>query len=166
MSRWYNRLRRLEALGAEANGHFGGRTRSLRGLETDAILDAVEAAVSPDDDELYERLWDHVEVADDQGDTHYFLHWVWGLQEGSWALPVPMPRAVLEGFDRNCGCTLFRCETCKTGLGNARYYAACPTCGASRDRISMKKLSGPPWDPLWVYTPLPKVTRPGVWADA
>jgi hypothetical protein len=78
-----------------------------------------------------------------------------GLQHGSWSLPDPMPRSVLENFARRHGCVLRRCEDCRMGLPNGVViFQTCPVCGSSR--LSHKKISGPPWDPNYVYTPLTK----------
>jgi hypothetical protein len=94
------------------------------------------------------------EGCEQEFETHFFVYWLWGLQEGSWALPVPVPRAVLEGFTSRCGCVLWRCEDCLTGMGNGSRYNACPVCGSANR--SQKKLSGPKGHRHWEYTPLPQ----------
>jgi hypothetical protein len=168
------RVGKLEALEAAAKAGRGGATRLLKGLEWEAVLQAVEGALDDADAAMLDAILAHVEEAartprgppgdrDEEGnpiyDTHFFEYWLWGLQEGSWALPQPIPRAVLEGFNSRCGCVLWRCEDCRTGLGNGRRYGSCPVCGSAN--LSHKKLSGPPWDSHWQYTPLPPPRQAG-----
>jgi hypothetical protein len=158
----------------EAGRRDKGRTRLLKGLEFDAVCDAVEAAIDPADEDLLESILTHCDAAaerplhdpplspnhdyfypgcNEERDVHFFLYWLWGLEIGSWALPDPMPRAVLEGFNAPCGCVLWRCEDCLTGLGNGSRHSACPVCGS--DNLSHKKLSGPTGHRHYEYTPLP-----------
>jgi hypothetical protein len=79
------------------------------------------------------------------------------LREGSWALPVPLTRAYLRWFDHEHAMVLTRCEDCLCGLPGLcwRELRRCPVCDSQN--VSGKKLSGPPWDPHWIYTP----NRPG-----
>jgi hypothetical protein len=160
----------------EAGRRDKGRTRLLKGLEFDAVCDAVEAAIDPADQDLLESILAQVEEAaktrreapsrnsdawyegcEQEYETHFFVYWLWGLSEGSWALPEPIPRAVLEGFNARCGCVLRRCEDCLTGLGNGSRYSACPVCGS--DHLSHKKLYGPTGHRHYEYTPLPHTVR-------
>src|SRR5262245_34457945 len=127
------------------------RTRLLKGLEWKAVLEAVWAALDPADADLFGAIHAHVEERartprtnsrgdgperDGQGnvlfEVHHFVYWLWGLEEGSWALPEPIPRAVLEGFRGLYGRVAWRCEDCRTALANGRRYAACPACGSHR----------------------------------
>jgi len=136
------------------------------------VLDAVGGAIADADEDLVTAILAHVDEAartpreapprgsefwyegcEQEFQAHFFVYWLWGLTEGSWALPTPMPRAVLEGFNSRCGCVLWRCEACLTGLRNGSRYPLCPACGSAS--LSQKKLSGPPWDAHWQYTPLP-----------
>jgi hypothetical protein len=145
-------------------------------MEPKAICDAVGAALDPADGDLAASILALVDEAaktpreapprnseawyegcEQEFETHFFVYWLWGLAEGSWALPTPIPRSVLEGFNSRRGCVLWRCEDCLTGLGNGSRYASCPVCGSGN--LSHKTLSGPPWDAHWQYTPLPPVTR-------
>jgi hypothetical protein len=166
------RLERLELLVKPVAGRVCNR--DMKCIPWEELLKTVEDAVASADDDLLTEILGLVEAhgkESGQNQTskethldpqdreitppHFFVIWLWGLEEGSWRLPARLPRELLEGFCRPYGCVLFRCEDCLTGLGNARLYAECPVCHSVR--ISCKKLSGPPWDPLWVYTPLPKV---------
>jgi hypothetical protein len=170
-SSFKRRLAKIEG----AVGRLVGKnpTRSLQGCTHDAIWDAVEAAIDPADQDVVERIAAHVrELAavpwqnqttkekylDEDGKVqptpHFFIFWLWGLEAGSWNLPKRIPRAVLEGFDSRWGAVLHRCEDCRTGLGNGHGpFSTCPVCGGGQ--LSCKKLSGPPWDKHWQYTPLP-----------
>ena len=146
-------------------------TRSLKGLDVDALLDAVAEAIDPADEALFLSIMGHVQKAaetrreppprssefwyegcEQEFETHFFVYWLKGLLIGSWALPEKIPRAVLEGFNDRCGCVLWRCEDCLTGLGNGSRYTTCPVCGSTD--LSHKKLSGPPWDAMHEYTPM------------
>jgi hypothetical protein len=170
------RLERLETEYALDGGGLPGKTRSLKGLPWPEVCEAVLAAIDPADEDLFEAIHTHVETAahtlreapsrksdawyegcEQEFEVHFFVYWLWGLPVGSWALPEPVPRAVLEGFNARYGCVLARCEDCLTGLGNGNRYSTCPVCGS--EYLSCKKLSGPPWDPHWVYTPLPHPLR-------
>ena len=169
-----NRVSRLldEARGRERARRRKGTTRLLKGLEYEAVLNAVEAALDDADADLVESILGFVEKAaqtlrepppqgsdnwyegcEKEFETHFFVYWLWGLSEGSWALPTPMPRSLLEGFNSRYGCVLWRCEDCLTGLGNGSRYATCPVCGS--ENLSQKKLYGPTGDRHWEYTPLP-----------
>jgi hypothetical protein len=149
-----------------------GRTQLLKGQTHDAVCDAVAAAIDPADEDVFASILAHLEKAaqtpreapsrasdawyegcEEEFDTHFFVYWLWGLAEGSWALPSPVPRAVLEGFNTPCGCVLWRCEDCLTGLGNGSRYASCPVCGSAN--LSHKKLYGPTGHRHFEYTPLP-----------
>ena len=166
-----NRVGRLLAQAQKRERLQRGKsvTRLLTGLEWEAVLDAVDKAIDPADQDLIAAIEAHVEEAartalrhpttggpwhDESGEqlyqTHFFLYWLMGLRTGSWALPNPIPRAVLEGFNARYGCVLWRCEDCLTGLGNASRYSACPVCGSSN--LSHKKLAV---TRHWEYTPLP-----------
>jgi hypothetical protein len=148
----------------------GGRTRCLKGLPWEQVVDAVLGAVEPGDGDLLESILAHVEergkvqvlepstlepMVDGDGkpvcETHYFFYWLWGLQEGSWNLPVPLPRVVLEGFNARHCAILWRCEDCRTALANAREKwrgLPCPVCGSARQ--SFKCLAGRHYE----YTPI------------
>jgi hypothetical protein len=123
----------------------------------DSILNFVEqAARTPRTPPPREsEYW--YEGCEQESETQFFVYWLWGLAEGSWALPTPIPRSVLEGFNSRYGCVLWRCEECLTGLGNGSRHASCPVCGSGN--LSHKKLSGPSGSAHWQYTPLPPVTR-------
>jgi hypothetical protein len=172
------RLKKLEAHCGAGPAGPRGHTRLLKGATAEAVLDAVGEAIDPADEDVATSILAHVDEAartpreapprgsefwyegcEQEFQTHFFVYWLWGLAEGSWALPAPMPRAVLEGFNSRCGCVLWRCEGCLTGLGNGGRYPLCPVCGSTN--LSSKKLSGPPWDAHWQYTPLPPARRWG-----
>jgi hypothetical protein len=167
------RVDRLLAGARQANPacRGGGRTRLLKGLAWEAVLEAVAGAVGPPDRDLLDAILAHVEEAartprrhpstgepwrTEGGkqlyETHHFVYWLWGLQAGSWALPEPLPRAALEGFRGRYGAILWRCEACLTALANGGRYATCPTCGSSD--LSHKKLGGSEGVSHWQYTPL------------
>src|SRR5215472_9922905 len=124
-----------KARGRNRAGRGKGRTRLLAGLGTDAVFDALDAALDAADEDILNSVVGFAEEAartplrhpttggpwyDDGGnqlfDTHFFVSWLRGLREGSWALPEPTPRAVLEGFNARHGCVLWRCEDCLTAL--------------------------------------------------
>jgi len=176
------RLARLESLRAPENGGLPGKTRSLKGLDHEAVCDAVEDAVADEDAGLLEAVialaleaertprlryegGAMVPWLDDDGEqlfeTHHFSYWVWGLGLGSWSLPLKIPRAVLEGFNHRHGCVLSRCECCRTGLANGARYPACPVCGAGRGMISCKALYGPTHHRHYEYKPRNRVISPG-----
>ncbi len=56
--------------------------------------------------------------------------WLAGLKDGSFSLPPKVPRQLLETFDGDCGCVLFRCSDCRCGCGNAN-------CGGELERMSL-----------------------------
>src|SRR5258708_155240 len=113
---WRNRLRKLhEVLVARPDK---GRTRCLKGMDIGAVCAAVDAAINVGDQDVITAIVAHVEKAarkplahprtggpwyDDDGEqlfeTHGFVYWLAGLQVGSWALPEPLPRPVLETFN-------------------------------------------------------------------
>jgi hypothetical protein len=157
-------------------------TRSLKGLAWGDVLQAVEAAIDEADGDVVESILGHVEVAartlreapsraspywyegcEEEYETHFFVHWLHGLAEGSWSLPLRMPRILLEGFNSRHGCVMWRCESCMTGLGNGLIgqghiggWSSCPVCGATN--ISYRSLyegSGPEW----AYKPLPHTVK-------
>lgn len=133
-------------------------TRDCTDWSSKEILQAVDKAIHPADRDLLDRIIGHVNeirIHRDQK-AHHFIDWLRGLKIGSWHLPKRIPREWLEGFDRANGAVLFRCEDCLAGLGNGRkdHYQTCPICGSAN--LSVKKLSGPPWDAHWEYTPLPR----------
>jgi hypothetical protein len=141
-----------------------------KGLEWSALIKRVAAAVDPADGDVMDKIVGFMAeahatpyanaygpVKDEQGnqvyERHHFDYWLLGLQHGSWSLPDRMPRSALENFASRHGCVLRRCEDCRMGLPNgAILFQTCPVCGSAN--LSHKKLSGPPWDPHWVYTPL------------
>jgi len=174
------RLARLEALRGPENGGLPGKTRSLKGLDHEAVCDAVEDAVADEDAGLLEAVDALALEAErtprlryeggamvpwlgDDGEqlfeTHHFSYWLWGLGLGSWSLPLKMPRVILQAFnDKHCA-LLRRCEDCLTALPHSdgyRHWAACPTCGS--DYLSYKQL----WMPggaHYEYTPLRHTLR-------
>jgi hypothetical protein len=140
----------------------------LTGLSLEEVIDAVDAAINPDDEDLAKLIVALVEEAastlreplprgsefwyegcEQESETHYFMWWLAGLQAGSWCLPVPIPRAVLEGFRDRKGSISWRCEDCLTALANGARYSVCPTCGSCN--LSYRSLAvGREWE----YTPL------------
>src|SRR5262249_54162411 len=90
----------------------------------------------------------------EQPHPHFFQFWLWGLPEGSWSLPGHLPRTWWDTFASLHGAVIHRCGDCLCATGNAVIPAACPVCGSSR--LQHKKLSGPPWDPPRIFTPLPR----------
>ena len=78
-------------------------------------------------------------------ELHGFSYWLAGLQSGSWALPVRVPRAFLLGFDKPDAVITRRCEDCRCGLGNAVVSVICPVCGGNN--ISQRMMNcGNPWE--------------------
>jgi hypothetical protein len=171
-----NRIHRLlrKAKERRREKRLKDRTRLLTGLDWDDVLKAMAAAIDPADGDLCGKILALAEEAkrtlrtpppraseswyegcENEYEMHYFVYWLIGLMHGSWALPQRLPRAVLEGFADRRGCILWRCEDCLTALANGNHsrYKECPVCGSAN--LSHKKLSGPPWDAHWQYTPLP-----------
>jgi hypothetical protein len=64
--------------------------------------------------------------------THFVVECLWDPGIGAWALPVPLPRAVLKAFNSPSGGVRWRCEACRTGLGSGSHYPVCPVCGSAR----------------------------------
>jgi hypothetical protein len=103
---------------------------------------------------------------------HGFMDWLRGLQAGSSFLPEKLPPDLLlawrNGYvNHPAGVTpipVRRCEDCLLVLPNCSpdgfgpCIHPCPVCGS--ENISHKKLSGPPCDPMHIYTPLPTPMRP------
>ena len=167
----HRRLAKIETI-AESMAHKKP-TINVSGWADEKISEAVEHAIDCADEDLIEKILGYVDelaaiplqnpltkerILDEDGQElptpHHFSYWIYGLTVGSWHLPKRIPRGLLEGFDDLHGAVLFRCEDCLTGLGNARRYGTCPVCHGPK--ISVKKLSGPPWDKHWEYTPLPR----------
>lgn len=151
-----------------------GGGRLLTGKSSDEIINLVEAAISPADQDVVEQIEVFMEQAErtprirrsdgeperyENGEiiyeSHYYMNWLLGLHVGSWSLPKKMPRVALEAFNSRYGCVLWRCENCLMALANGKRWDSCPIC-ASRN-ISQKKLWGPPWDAHWEYTPVPGI---------
>jgi hypothetical protein len=100
-------------------------------------------------------------------DGHGFAYWLGGLQAGCSTLPETMPPALLLAWRNGHAhhpahaspMPCQRCEDCLLVLPNCTpdgfdcCITPCPVCGGTR--LSHKKLSGPPWDPMHIYTPLP-----------
>jgi hypothetical protein len=152
-------------------------TRDCRGLEWEGLLGLVADSIADEDKELLDRILELVDEAGrlprlDPGtqevlrgeggeilyQQHAFVDWCWGLDSGAFRLPAVMPRGVAEGFLEYPPAgpwLLRRCEGCLAWLPN-RFQLSwpCPVCGGAD--ISHKKISGPPWDPMWVYTPRPR----------
>jgi hypothetical protein len=127
-----------------------------KGVDMDEIVRRVEAAIDPADEDLFAKVLAHVEKAsetpveryvgagksepyrDQDGDIvydeHFFLQWLWGLQDGAFSLPEKIPRGLLESFDRYCGSVARRCPQCRTGYGNAHVVVTCYVCGAETER--------------------------------
>jgi hypothetical protein len=178
-----NRIGKLEVEFAHEGGGLAGVTRSLKGLPLHDVLVAVEQAVAQADKELVRSVvhlcheaWqrprhdpplseDHrfyYEGCNEEKDEHYFVFWIRGLMCGSWSLPIPtIPRVMLVEFNHDRSGIFSRCEHCRTALPRRAGVDGCPVCGAARTMISQKKNSGPPWDPPWVYTPLPRIVGYG-----
>jgi hypothetical protein len=148
-------------------------TRDLTGVEWEELLAAVDGALMPADADLVQQIralveelakvpWRNqttkelylTEDGQEQPTPHFFCYWLWGLQAGSWRLPDPIPREVLEGFCRLHGAVLRRCEDCLSAFGNACSYQHCPVCQSTR--ISVKKLIAPSCDAAWQYAPRPE----------
>jgi hypothetical protein len=144
-------------------------TRDLSGLEWPKLLAEVYGALLPADADLFRQImalaeeraqvpWHNettkemylTEDGQEQPTPHFFITWLWGLHAGSWRLPQPLPREVLEGFCRLRGAVFRRCEDCLSALGNARSYDHCPVCQSQRIAVNM---GGP--NAAWVYTPGP-----------
>lgn len=148
-----------------------GATSAVAGLEWDELLRRVEAALDPADADLVQRILEFEKQAQatparnlptgepDLGadgqqlhENHYFFTWLIGLYRGWFSLPERIPRIILESFCRRYGSVSRRCESCRTGFGNAVRIPVCPVCGS--DDVRNEKLSGPPWPVEW--TPLPR----------
>jgi hypothetical protein len=104
-------------------------------------------------------------------EIHGFVFWLMALQAGSSSLPEKIPQKLLLAWrnghaNHPAGASpvpIRRCEDCLLVLPNCAVdgfgpcLTPCPACGS--DNISHKKLSGNDvdgWDPIWVYTPLPR----------
>jgi hypothetical protein len=107
-------------------------------------------------------------------DIHGFVYWLRGLQTGSSSLPETIPPELLLAWrnghaNHPAGSTPIparRCEDCLLVLPNCtadgfgHCLTPCPACGG--DNISHKDMGGNDrdgWDPMWVYTPLPRPRR-------
>jgi hypothetical protein len=139
-------------------------TRELTGMEWNQLLAEVDAAMQRTDTDLIKQImtfteelgqvvWQNemtgekylTDEGHEQPTPHFFIRWLWGLHDGSWRLPDPVPRAVLEGFVSLRGAVLWRCEDCLTALGNGRLYDRCPVCQSMR--LAVRNLSG--GEPEW-----------------
>ncbi len=149
------------------------RSTSCKGLSWDKILDRVEAAIDEADAglctaimdfcdlaaatprtqmQLVDGAWSNLPLRDDEGEivyeTHHFVRWLWGLQDGWFHLPPKLPRIVLEAFCSRYGWAGYRCEDCLLGLSNGIVpfpFSLCPVCGSHR--ISYQQLSVPGYVP-------------------
>jgi hypothetical protein len=174
------RLARLESLLGPEGGGLPGKTRSLKGLDVDAVLAAVEAAIDAADEDVLDRIDARCAGAeatpardprtggpwfDEDGkqifETHWFTYWLAGLALGSWSLPLRMPRVILEAFDAEYPVIAGRCENCRTALPAPLGKGTCPVCGAGKDMISGKAFYGPTHDQHFEYKPRNKVLSPG-----
>ncbi len=98
----------------------------LTGMEWDGVLEAVGGSLNEADEDVCNSILNHVAEAartprqhpmkggplhDDDGnlvhETHFFVYWLMGLREGSWSLPVLIPRACWRdstaGMAASCG---------------------------------------------------------------
>jgi hypothetical protein len=139
-------------------------TRDLTGVEWEKVLAEVDSALAPADMDLVDQImsftreraqvtWHNESTGEryltddgqEQPTPHFFIRWLWGLTEGCWRLPEPLPREVLEGFCCLRGTIVRRCEDCLSALGNGRSYEQCPVCQS--ERLSVSNMSG--GDPAW-----------------
>jgi hypothetical protein len=142
-------------------------------MEWEPLLALVEATFDEKDEGLFTELLAELErvqkeperhpgtqevIKDDDGQVvykmHAFVSWLYGLQTGSFRLPVRMPREILQGFMGNPW-LLCRCEDCLAWLPNLFQLSwLCPVCGG--ETIEQKDISGNDidgWDPPWIFTP-------------
>jgi len=154
-----NRLNRLDFFLRNPRGGRGRRVimKSLRGLEWEQVIAAVDAAVLPESDEVLAGIVDHVEEFHQRParelpngemweDSHGFSMWLQGLQDGWALLPPVIPQAVFLAWrngsaNHPAGGTpvpTYRCEDClmvlpncdESGFGNC--LRPCPVCGSER----------------------------------
>ena len=134
-------------------------TRDLTGMDWDKLLAEVDGALMDADADLVREImalahelaqepWQNQTTKEnltaegqEQPTPHFFIRWLCGLQDGSWRLPLPIPREVLEGFCRLHGAVYRRCEDCLCAVGNAIPYERCPVCQSERLATNL----GGPW---------------------
>jgi hypothetical protein len=180
-----NRVQRLEKK-ADMMAKGRGRTVSSRyckGAGFDELMHMVEEGLLPESvpvlanivqqiEEYHQRPARKLPDGEMIQDIHGFVYWLWGLQAGCSSLPEKIPPELLlawrNGYTNHpAGVSpvpLRRCEDCMLVLPNCTpdgfgpSINPCPVCGS--ENISHKKLSGPPWDPMHIYTPLPTPMGP------
>jgi hypothetical protein len=135
------------------------------------LLDAVDAAILPESDDVLAEIMDHVEeyharplreigTGEMVKDVHGFVQWLQGLQDGWAALPEVIPHCVLlawrNGYTyhpaKDSPMPFWRCEDCHMVLPNSTvsgtdpvYYwdEPCPVCGSVRlARMDLSRPSG------------------------
>jgi hypothetical protein len=174
-----NRVRRLEEK-ANMMAIGRGRTVSSRlctGISSEELLQMIEERLLPESVPVLENIVQQMEEYHQRpprklpnGEMipriHGFMDWWWGLEAGSSSLPEKIPPELLlawrNGYANHpAGSTpipVRRCEDCLLVLPNASpdgfgpSINPCPACGS--ENISHKKLSGPPCDPMHIYTPI------------
>jgi hypothetical protein len=121
----------------------------LMGADLEEIVDALEAAVAPEDRPLLAEIDRQIEdYGERQPDRmHGFLEWVLLLHKGSRSLPERIPADLLrtwrDGYSERWGfdgsprslSASWRCEDCKMALPNAGpngtlFPSDCPVCGS------------------------------------
>lgn len=174
-----NRIRRLEE---KANIMAKGRgrlvcSRDCKGVSLDELMQMVEESLLPESVPVLEDIAKQIEAYHQRpprklpngemiNNIHGFVYWLWGLQAGCSSLPEKIPSELLlawrNGYANHpAGATpvpIRRCEDCLLVLPNCSpdgfgpCINPCSVCGS--ENISHKKLSGPPCDPLHIYTPV------------
>jgi hypothetical protein len=133
------------------------RRRQCQSATWEGLLDMVERSTLPESVPVIEEIAAQVEESHSRPprelpdgtlrrDTHGFLQWLEGLQEGWAALPEKIPHAVLlawrNGYAnhpaRSTPIPIRRCEDCHMALPNCtadgfgHCITPCPVCGSGR----------------------------------
>jgi hypothetical protein len=154
------------------------RWRKCQNATWEELLRRVEESIPPESwsvtKDILKQIGEYkqrqpLEVANGKTEQfiHGFVYWLWALQAGSSSLPEKIPHELLLAWrnghanhpaDRT-PLPLRRCEDCLLVMPNCTpdgfgsCLTPCPVCGSGN--ISHKKLSGPPWDAMYIYTALP-----------
>jgi hypothetical protein len=142
-------------------------TLDCRGMELEPLLNLVVDSIDYEEEELFYQVLDDADrvrqeperhpgtqefIKDDDGQVvykeHPFGYWIYGLQAGSFRLPVCTPREFLQEFLGRPWLTR-RCARCLAWLPD-QYQPSwtCPVCGG--EDIEHKDISGNDqdgWDP-------------------
>jgi predicted RNA-binding Zn-ribbon protein involved in translation (DUF1610 family) len=108
--------------------------RRLEGADLGTILEAIQAAVSPQDQDILGEIVKQA-LACEQS-THGFVSWARLISDGVASLPERIPTAVLLAWRGDYGkqpLPLRRCQGCKMVLPNVpeMWSAPCPVCGSA-----------------------------------